>query len=104
MNDLKIIGVEHETEQKILGKLKSIGMIKIFMGQKPFVSTPEFKHILGSYHIKHGMWFTVAKYFEKGGSVKLWNQRGLFVKFDLQTLVGIQREKNNSYMPAHRNV
>jgi hypothetical protein len=102
MSDLKIIGVEYETEQKILGKLKSIGMIKMFMGQKPFISTPEFKHILGSYHIKHGMWFTIAKYFEKKGCVKLWTQRGLFVRFDLETMVRMQKEMNNSYMPARK--
>jgi hypothetical protein len=103
MSELEIIGVNYETEEKILGKLRSIGMIKIFMGQKPFISTPEFKHIIGSYHVKHGMWFTMAKVFEKRGCVKLWNQRGLFVKFDLETIVRIQKEKNNSYKPARRH-
>ena len=39
--------------------------------KKPIVTIPEFKFMLGTFRIKEGQWFSIAKYLEDEGYMQL---------------------------------
>jgi len=71
--------------QLITQSLCSIALTKILVGQRPYMSIPEFKHLISSYNIKKKNWYFIVKYLEKAGIAK-YNLGSCFV------VVGLPQE------------
>lgn len=67
-----------ETEDKIIAKLRGMGLIRSMEKRQPVVSIPEFKFIIGCYRIRKSCWFKVAKILEKRGIILIFrNFKGI---------------------------
>jgi hypothetical protein len=85
-----------EQEEKILGKLYSIALTKIAIGDKAFIRVPDFKHILFTYKVSSHYWFDIAKVWEERNLIKLHGTRCLSVRLSYSSLAGLY--KNNYHI------
>lgn len=89
------IEIDYDKEQKIQWKLYSIALTKIAMGLKPFITTPEFKHIITRYHIRGNEWFKFARSLENKKCLELRGSRGVYIRLNFQSIVGLYKNNYN---------
>jgi len=68
-----------ETKNKLIGKLYGIYLLRS-INEKPKITVPEFKFMIGVLKIKKKQWFYIAKELEKDGIIKLHGNRNIEIQ------------------------
>jgi hypothetical protein len=72
--------IPDEIKIKIMGKMLGMVYVRSLEDLNPRITVPEFKFIIGSFRIKKGNWYAIAKEFENEKFIKLYkNFKGMEV-------------------------
>ena len=83
--------------QKIASKLCSIAITKLLLGQRPYVTIKEMKHLISCYKLKKQNWFAIVRGLEQLGVLKYSLHSGfVVVKMPAESLLRIYSLKAES--------
>lgn len=85
--------LEEKTKNEIIKKIRGMGVIRLFMGEKPIISTSEFRFIIGCYGIKRQNWFDVLKELEEDRVIK-FRKKYIYVFLKPEAIERIKQERD----------
>lgn len=76
--------IKDPIRSKIISKLYGMALMRFLDSEKPVITIPEFKFIIGSWKIKKKHWFKFLKELERDGIVDHWSFRaGLYINISV---------------------